>query len=75
MHGNTNGKVCAVRFGDINLARYIAYVCRKLRFLLDHGVIPILVFDGDRLPAKKGTEHERQKYVTSYFIWVVDKWL
>lgn len=36
--------------------------------LLDHGVIPIVVFDGDKLPAKEKTEAHRQRHAPSMCI-------
>jgi XPG N-terminal domain len=33
----------------------------RIRLLLHHGVVPIVVFDGDKLPAKGYTEDLRQR--------------
>lgn len=38
---------------------YIDYVLRKVQMLLDHGVTPYMVFDGDYLPTKASTEEAR----------------
>lgn len=48
---------------DIRGCRYINYFLDRVRTLLNHGVIPYVVFDGGPLPMKKGTEDERRKYV------------
>ncbi len=34
---------------------------RKLQMMLKYNIIPLLVFDGDKLPAKKNKEDEREK--------------
>ncbi|WFD44661.1 hypothetical protein MPSI1_003331 [Malassezia psittaci] len=39
--------------------RYIAYAVHRIRMLKHYGVIPYVVFDGDRLPSKQGTEMDR----------------
>ncbi|RAK91949.1 hypothetical protein BO79DRAFT_285551 [Aspergillus costaricaensis CBS 115574] len=53
---------CAV---DLVLERptrkHIDFVLNRVRMLLYFGVTPYLVFDGDELPSKAGTEVERQK--------------
>jgi exonuclease-1 len=41
--------------------KYIQYCMNRVRLLQDHGIWPIIVFDGDHLPMKKGTETERRK--------------
>ncbi|PWZ00127.1 hypothetical protein BCV70DRAFT_200289 [Testicularia cyperi] len=41
-------------------SRYISYALSRIRMLQHHGVKPYLVFDGDKLPAKQGTEEERE---------------
>ncbi|EPQ26882.1 uncharacterized protein PFL1_05517 [Pseudozyma flocculosa PF-1] len=41
--------------------RYIAYAVGRIRMLQHHGVKPYLVFDGDKLPAKQGTEDDRDQ--------------
>ncbi len=35
----------------------------RIRMLRHYGVIPMMVFDGGPLPAKKGTEEDRAKWV------------
>ncbi|KIV96332.1 hypothetical protein PV10_00213 [Exophiala mesophila] len=40
---------------------HIDFVLSRVRMLLDFGVVPYLVFDGDDLPSKAGTNLERQK--------------
>ncbi|PWY92652.1 PIN domain-like protein [Aspergillus heteromorphus CBS 117.55] len=53
---------CAV---DLVLGRptrkHIDFVLNRVRMLLFFGVTPYLVFDGDELPSKAGTEIERQQ--------------
>ncbi|WFD00597.1 hypothetical protein MYAM1_003348 [Malassezia yamatoensis] len=39
--------------------RYIAYAVHRIRMLKHYGVTPYVVFDGDRLPSKQGTEMDR----------------
>ena len=41
--------------------RYVKFCMSRVRMLLHHGVIPIVVFDGDKLPAKEYTEVARQR--------------
>ncbi|KAK6523963.1 Rad2 nuclease [Arthrobotrys megalospora] len=45
--------------------RYVDYAMHRVRMLQHYGVTPYLVFDGDYLPGKKGTELDRQKRRTS----------
>ena len=40
---------------------YVTFCMRKVAMLQHFGVVPVLVFDGARLPAKAGTEQERQR--------------
>lgn len=53
---------CAV---DLALGRpntkYVDYVMNRVKMLMRFGVIPYLVFDGDYLPSKAGTEAERER--------------
>ncbi|ODQ80148.1 hypothetical protein BABINDRAFT_161127 [Babjeviella inositovora NRRL Y-12698] len=39
--------------------KYVTYFMRRVTLLEDHGITPYLVFDGDHLPTKAGTERER----------------
>ncbi|OXV11172.1 hypothetical protein Egran_01071 [Elaphomyces granulatus] len=41
--------------------RHIEFVLNRVRMLLYFGVTPYLVFDGDNLPSKEGTESSRLK--------------
>ncbi|KZS98264.1 PIN domain-like protein [Sistotremastrum niveocremeum HHB9708] len=41
--------------------KYVDYAMHRVRMLRHFGIQPYLVFDGGPLPAKKGTEQERQK--------------
>ncbi|KDN52223.1 hypothetical protein K437DRAFT_293160 [Tilletiaria anomala UBC 951] len=40
--------------------KYIKYAIARLRMLQHYGIKPYVVFDGDRLPSKAGTEEERE---------------
>ncbi|KAK5043635.1 hypothetical protein LTR84_011349 [Exophiala bonariae] len=40
---------------------HIDFVLSRVRMLMDFGVVPYLVFDGDNIPSKKGTNAERHK--------------
>lgn len=40
---------------------HIDFVLSRVRMLLDFGVTPYLVFDGDNIPSKRGTNSERHK--------------
>ncbi|KAK6514155.1 Rad2 nuclease [Arthrobotrys conoides] len=46
---------------DKPTTRYVDYAMHRVRMLQHYGVIPYLVFDGDYLPGKKGTELDREK--------------
>ncbi|KAJ5115045.1 hypothetical protein NUU61_000804 [Penicillium alfredii] len=41
--------------------KHIDFVLNRVRMLLYFGVTPYLVFDGDNLPSKAGTEHDRHQ--------------
>ncbi|EJD03466.1 PIN domain-like protein [Fomitiporia mediterranea MF3/22] len=41
--------------------RYVDFCMARVRLLRHHGILPYLVFDGGPLPAKLGTEKEREK--------------
>ena len=47
--------------GVLIVDRYVWYCVRRVQMLLAASIKPILVFDGGRLPAKKGTEEDRRK--------------
>lgn len=47
------------------LFRYIDYALKRIRLLRHYTVEPFLVFDGGSLPAKTGTEAERERCVNS----------
>jgi hypothetical protein len=40
----------------------------RIRMLRHYGVVPMMVFDGGPLPAKKGTEVERAKWVLDSYM-------
>ena len=41
--------------------RYVHYAMQRVRLLRHYGIHPYMVFDGGRLPAKRGTEEERRR--------------
>ena len=43
--------------------RFVDYAMHRVRLLRHHGITPYIVFDGGPLPAKKGTENSRAKWV------------
>ncbi|KAI9101265.1 PIN domain-like protein [Phlyctochytrium arcticum] len=45
----------------VKTTRYVNYCMRQVQLLLDHGVKPLMVFDGGCLPMKTGTEEQRKK--------------
>jgi len=45
---------------------YVLYVMRRVHMLINHGVKPILVFDGGYLPAKGDKEKERRGQRSEY---------
>ncbi|KAJ3357758.1 Rad2 nuclease [Kappamyces sp. JEL0680] len=48
---------------DKSTEKFVAFCMKRVKLLEDNGIIPFLVFDGDRLPMKKATEQERRKQV------------
>ena len=48
------------------LHRYVEYAMHRVRLLQYHKITPYVVFDGGPLPAKKGTEVERKRYVIPF---------
>lgn len=53
----------------LDACRFVEYAMYRVRFLRHHGIEPFLVFDGGPLPAKKGTEVSRAKWVQFYILW------
>lgn len=43
--------------------RYINYCMKIINLLLQHEIIPIIVFDGADLPIKDGTNSKRKEYL------------
>ncbi len=41
--------------------KYVNFSMQRVRLLKHHGIQPFIVFDGGPLPAKRGTEKEREK--------------
>ena len=62
----TNIETLEVNFGKISLTapfrRFIDYCMRRVDLLRQHGVKPLLVFDGGRLPMKENQENKRARY-------------
>ena len=53
---------CAIELAlEKPTTKYVEFAMGRVRMLLDFGVIPYLVFDGDALPSKAGTNLERRK--------------
>jgi len=53
---------CAIELAlDKPTTKYVDFAISRVRMLLDFGVTPYLVFDGDYLPSKAGTNKERRK--------------
>ena len=42
-------------------SKYVDFCMRHVRLLRHHSILPYLVFDGGPLPAKQGTEKEREE--------------
>jgi hypothetical protein len=66
---------CALFAGLMVLGRYVDYVMHRVRMLKHFGVTPYLVFDGDYLPSKAGTEAEREKYARTGCHWALRRLL
>ncbi|GAC95247.1 hypothetical protein PHSY_002822 [Pseudozyma hubeiensis SY62] len=60
LHRGAYGCAREIVLGDPT-PRYIAHALSRIRMLQHFGVKPYLVFDGDKLPAKKGTEDDREQ--------------
>ncbi|KAK6378099.1 Rad2 nuclease [Lithohypha guttulata] len=53
---------CALQLAlDKPTTQYVSFVVNRVRMLLDFGITPYLVFDGDSLPSKGGTNAKRRK--------------
>jgi len=53
---------CSYQLGfDAPTTQYVAFVVNRVRMLLDFGVTPYMVFDGDAVPSKAGTNAKRRK--------------
>lgn len=48
---------------DPSKHKYVKYCMHRISMLKFYGVIPVVVFDGGRLPLKADTENERQRLV------------
>lgn len=59
LHRGAYGCAREIVLGDPT-PRYIAHALSRIRMLQHFGVKPYLVFDGDKLPAKKHTEDDRE---------------
>eukprot|EP01125_Pyxidicula_operculata_P004805 TRINITY_DN1790_c1_g3_i2.p1 TRINITY_DN1790_c1_g3~~TRINITY_DN1790_c1_g3_i2.p1 ORF type:complete len:1259 (+),score=389.47 TRINITY_DN1790_c1_g3_i2:36-3812(+) len=51
---------------NIPTDKYIKYCMKMVNILVQHNVIPVLVFDGGPLPSKKGKEIERHEKRAEY---------
>ena len=60
LHRGAYGCAREIVLGDPT-PRYIAHALSRIRMLQHFGVKPYLVFDGDKLPAKCGTEDDREQ--------------
>lgn len=60
-----HGSRCQLHFNmsrkRLTIFRHIDFVLHRVRMLLYFGVTPYLVFDGDNLPSKAGTEQDRHR--------------
>ncbi|KAG9191774.1 exonuclease 1 [Alternaria panax] len=53
---------CAIELAlEKPTTKYVDFVMHRVRMLIHFGVIPYLVFDGDNLPSKAGTEKDRRE--------------
>lgn len=53
---------CAFQLAlDKPTTQYAAFVVNRVRMLLDFGITPYIVFDGDALPSKSGTNSKRKQ--------------
>ncbi|SJX63415.1 related to EXO1-exonuclease which interacts with Msh2p [Sporisorium reilianum f. sp. reilianum] len=60
LHRGAYGCAREIVLGDPT-PRYIAHALSRIRMLQHFGVKPYFVFDGDKLPAKSGTEDDREQ--------------
>ncbi|KAF1843620.1 exodeoxyribonuclease 1 [Cucurbitaria berberidis CBS 394.84] len=53
---------CAIDLAlDQPTTKFVDFVMNRVRMLIHFGITPYLVFDGDNLPSKAGTEKERRE--------------
>ncbi|CAO2656053.1 Nn.00g048560.m01.CDS01 [Neocucurbitaria sp. VM-36] len=53
---------CAIDLAlDKPTTKFVEFVMHRVRMLIHFGITPYLVFDGDNLPSKSGTEKERRE--------------
>lgn len=53
---------CAIELAlDKPTTKYVDFAMSRVRMLLDFGIVPYVVFDGDALPSKAVTNDERRK--------------
>ncbi|KAJ4291091.1 Rad2 nuclease [Kalmusia sp. IMI 367209] len=53
---------CAIELAqDKPTSKFVDFAMNRVRMLIHFGIIPYLVFDGDNLPSKSGTEKERRE--------------
>ena len=67
LHKGTYACATALATGDKywertgEMAPYVRYCVHRANLLRHHGITPVMVFDGDRLPAKRAEEEERRR--------------
>lgn len=55
----STGDIVLFFINCLQIPRYVDFAMNRVRMLVHFGIIPYLVFDGDYLPSKAGTEKER----------------
>lgn len=59
IHMGCYGCGTAIYFNEAGADAYIQYFMSSIQILLDHRIIPFVVFDGMRLEAKEDTDAKR----------------
>lgn len=60
-HDNTQFRLDTNFSTTATICRFVKYCMSMVDLLLHHGVQPIVVLDGDKMPAKAITEQQRQR--------------
>ena len=58
--GQERGPMC-----PSGCSRYVDFCMGRVELLRRNGVVPVIVFDGGRLPMKAGEEGARQRYFSA----------